>query len=75
LPGVTGISPYQLYSFKFGKKTEYKTGAIAVLDICSMYDDSQEHSHRIDNDMTFSAIYFFPCIISPEPPFSVVFTL
>jgi hypothetical protein len=50
-------------------------GSISVLDRGFVNHNGQDQSQSIDQDVTCSARYLFPCIIATRPPFSVVFTL
>jgi hypothetical protein len=36
--------------------------------------DGEDHSERVDDEMTFSSVDFLARVISAEPPFSVVLT-
>jgi hypothetical protein len=50
-------------------------GAVGVLDIGGMDEDTEQEAGGIDPDMALAALDLFGGIVATRPPFSVVLTL
>lgn len=76
LSSVSAISPNQLQT----RETPYQlrkdeSGAVSVLDIGRVNNNSEYQPERIYDDVPLATIDFLPSIVTAKPPFSVVFTL
>lgn len=52
-----------------------QAGAIPVLDVRRMDDDSQDQPERVDDNVPLAAVDLLARVIAARPPFSVVLTL
>lgn len=53
---------------------QHKLGAVAVLDVGGVDNDSQNQTKHIDDDVPLSALDFLTRVVPALPPFSTVFT-
>ncbi len=51
---------------------EHDTRPIAIADISRMYDELEDESLPIDDQMALAAVEAFPSIVATGSPFSVV---
>jgi len=72
---IAAVGPDQLQSreqaFEFFQN---QLGAVAILDVAGMYDNRNDQSERVDDNVPLSAVDFLPRVVPVYPPFSVVFT-
>ena len=75
-PSVPTISPDQPQSREASdQRRQDLFGSITVLDPRSMPHHDQQETEDIDHDVALAAADALAPIITPDPPFSVVFTL
>ena len=72
---VTSIRPDQLQpgepAQQFG---QHQLRAVSVLNVGGMNHYCQQQPHGVHHDMPFAARYLLARVVTPGPPFSVVFT-
>ena len=75
LSGISSIRPdfAQALNAIFDA-VEYQFGSVSVLHIGSANNHSNDKTHRVNQQMPFTALDVFRCVIAFDPPFSVVFT-
>ena len=72
---VASICPDHLQS---GESTQqfgqHQPGTVPILDAGSMNHHGQQQSHGVHHDVPLASGYPFASVVTPRPPFSVVFT-
>ncbi len=75
LTSIPAVSPDQ---FKPGKSStklgQHKLCSVTVLDVCSVNHYRHKQSYSVNYDVALAPADLLACIITPRPPFSVVFT-
>ena len=75
LPGIGTVGPNQLEARKATQElAEHQLGAIPILNIGGMDHHGQEQSQGIHYNVAFASTNLLARVVTPRPPFSVVFT-
>ena len=74
--GIAAVRPDQLQaSIPPTKLAQHQLGAVAILNVAGMNNDSQNQSHRVNDNMPLATVDLLARVVTVRPPFSVVFTL
>lgn len=73
--GVAAVSPDAPKAHESVRQsTKQHPSRQDILDVSSKDDQADDEAHGVDKEVTLSALYFLPGVVTPDPPFSVVFT-
>lgn len=76
LAAVAGVGPDESQPleapFEFA---QHQLGAVSILDIRCMHHHGQHQAHRVHHHVALAPSQLLGRVVSPRPPFSVVFTV
>jgi len=76
LDGHAAAGPYQQQAGKTSSQpSNNELGSVAVLNAGRVNYDGKKQVDRIDNNMSFAAVYLLARVVTVAPPFWAVLTL
>ena len=57
-----------------GERCQKQPGSLSVVPVGGEHGDGEQEAFGVDEDVALASVYALSAVVSPAPPFSVVFT-
>jgi hypothetical protein len=72
---IASVRPDQTKAHeRVGQRRQYEAGAVAVLNVGGVYDDADDESQRVDDQVALASADFLARIVTANAPLEVVLT-